>query len=237
MEVMNNPSQPTKIYEDQTLYKLPTHYDRDIVKILIRNPLEAFVFWGISSKSLKFIQSYLRCNLEEIFLKLHIKFWDDHKHQHENIIDLPPFTDNWLIRFDTPPHHLKVELVVFNQSGDYIILLHSAFITLPKNRPSYKVDKAWVNPGWVTEGHVSETKEGELVYTGTPESVAVNPVTGEKPLLGGSSGYMGSSEHLLAGAGGIGSSDIFGFGSSDIFGFGSSNIFGFGSSDIFMQRN
>ncbi|HNF16184.1 MAG TPA: hypothetical protein PK453_21160, partial [Leptospiraceae bacterium] len=34
------------IYLEEAMNRIPEYYDRDIIKILLKNPKEAFVFWG-----------------------------------------------------------------------------------------------------------------------------------------------------------------------------------------------
>jgi hypothetical protein len=188
-------NQSSKIYNSPDNKRLPNYYDRDIVKILVRNPIEAFAFWGISSKTFQNVQSLLKTAMEEVFLKLHIKFFDEHSHFRENIITLPPFTDNWLMRFESPPHNLQVEIVALNSHGNYHSILTSAQVTLPKNRPSIHVDKIWVSPKWIADGAVTETQSGDWVLskpTGLQNSV---PATGKfVGVFTGSSGHLGSSE-------------------------------------------
>ena len=189
-------NQSSKFYSNLSNKRLPNYYDRDIVKILVRNPIEAFAFWGISSKTFQNVQSFLKTSMEEVFLKLHIKFFDEHSHFRENIITLPPYTDNWLMRFESPPHNLQVELVALNNHGNYMSILTSAQVILPKNRPSIHVDKIWVSPKWISEGAVTETQSGDWVLskpTGLQNSV---PATGKfvGVFTTGSSGNLGSSE-------------------------------------------
>ena len=63
-----------KIYLDPKLNSLPDYYDRDIVKVLTKNLKEAYVFWGISSKSFEKILNAFNCSKEDVYFKLLVNY-------------------------------------------------------------------------------------------------------------------------------------------------------------------
>jgi hypothetical protein len=66
----------------------------------------------------------------------------------ERIIELPPFTPNWLVKFDQPVKNLKAELGAL-ANGRVTVILHSALTDMPSNKPSMLIHREWVSKFWV----------------------------------------------------------------------------------------
>ncbi|MCB1190858.1 MAG: DUF4912 domain-containing protein [Leptospiraceae bacterium] len=150
----------SRIYQDLVFNYLPDYYNRDILKILIKNPKEAFAFWGISSGSFESIKKALNTDLNDVYLKLILYYTNTEKHHIDKVIDLPPFTNNFLIKFDEPIKNLKAEIAAYNKYGQYYVLLQSALINMPSSRPSMEFHKDWISERWLNEGLLEE-QEGE----------------------------------------------------------------------------
>jgi hypothetical protein len=157
-----NPDQSVvkRIYLDPKLDKLPEYYDRDIIKVFIKNPKEAYILWGISLTTVNRILKFFHCSKEQISFKLKVIYYDNQKIFHEQEIQLKPFTTSYLLKLDIPVKNLKAEIIAFYEDKN-LSTLHSASINLPSSNPSKLLDKNWVKKEWVLE-------EGVQFIFGTP---------------------------------------------------------------------
>lgn len=179
IEKIGHEQKRPKIYFDPELQNLPDSYGRDIVKILYKNPLSVFVFWEVSEQTLTKVVNSLGSSIGQCHMKLFVKYLNESKHKAEKTIELPPFTNNWYLKFDAPVKNLKIEVAVFSADGRFVILLHSAEISLPHNKPSMEVDSDWISEKWVSEGWVDNSSgQVKLINWG---DMVIHP--------------MGSSEH------------------------------------------
>jgi hypothetical protein len=198
------------IYHEPEMDHVTDYYDRDIVKVLTKNPREVFIFWGISSASFAKIIKELDSNRENIRLQLIVNFNIEKRHA-QQIINLPPFTNSWILRFDTPVRNFQAELAAYSvHTGAVYTLLHSAVINMPSSKPSVLVHKEWINDNWKKPGVSFEFLEsqGEVESKDYWKEILENKEEAEKLLLhrnvsgqpdekesipSGSSGFMGSS--------------------------------------------
>lgn len=139
-----------RIYEDPNMENLPASIDKDIVKVLQRNPNEAFVFWEISKTTFEKVLLSLNARAEDVHIKLLVSFKNAKVHMNE--IKLPPFTNNWYLKFDFSAKNLSIEVCVVGPDGRFISILKSAFLNLPANSPSNEVDLDWLHEKWLSEG-------------------------------------------------------------------------------------
>lgn len=160
MEQQQAKNKKPRIYQDLAFNYLPDYYNRDILKILIKNPKEAFSFWGISSQSFENIKKALNTDLNDVYYKLILYYTNQEKNHVDRVIDLPPYTNNYLIKFDEPIKNLKAEIAAYNKYGQYYVLLQSALINMPSSRPSMDFHKDWISERWLKEGLLEE-QEGE----------------------------------------------------------------------------
>ncbi|MCB1160070.1 MAG: DUF4912 domain-containing protein, partial [Leptospiraceae bacterium] len=173
---------------------------RDVVKILVKNPTEAYCFWSMSKITLDKIQKSLNSKLEEVALKLNVSY-EKKGTSVEEVIDLPPFTNNWTLNFDASPKNLQVQLLVFNKRGEHLILLNSAIISLPEPRPSDIIDSDWTNSEWDTPSTETTTSE-EPAKTSQNAEEKVEQVK-KGGIIGGSSGFIGSSDNFIGSSGNL----------------------------------
>jgi hypothetical protein len=154
-----NPETDTKtgIYLEPEMDNLPVYYDRDIIKILTKNPKEVFIFWGISQSTLQKIKEFFGPEQSEMDFKIYLRYQDEQKHVHFQEIFLPPFTTSYVVKFLEPVNGLRAEVLAYNHKGEYS-LMHSAHINMPSNKPSFKVHREWINPRWFREGILKEAE-------------------------------------------------------------------------------
>jgi hypothetical protein len=142
------------IYLEPEMENLPEYYDRDIIKVLTKNPKEVMVLWGISLSSYQKIKDFFQCDESQIHYKLYVRYYGEDKNTYFQKIYLPPYSSSYVIKFLHPVHNLRVEVLSYSDNGQIYSLLHSAHINLPSQKPSLKVHKDWVNQKWVNEGLV-----------------------------------------------------------------------------------
>lgn len=150
-----------RIYLDPKLNSLPDYYDRDIVKVLTKNLKEAYVFWGINSKSFEKILNAFNCSKEDVYFKLLVNYTQEDKIRRHKEIFLPPFTNNWFLEFEQRIKNLKVEIIAYSLGGHTYSLLHSAEISIPTHKPSHVLHKDWLKPAWIQQHNIIEVN-GEL---------------------------------------------------------------------------
>jgi hypothetical protein len=189
---METENEKNGIYYEEQMDRIPEYYDRDIIKVLTKNPLEVFIFWGISQHSFKRIQEFFQSSLHEIQYKLFIRFTDDLRHSHFQEIYLPPFTTSYVLKFLAPVKNLRVEIIAYNHIGGLFSLMHSAYLSMPTNKPSSIVHHDWIHPMWVQEGYL-ENIEGHYVLAPIKEDMVpfdkFSPQWESTILYDGSSGY------------------------------------------------
>ena len=206
-----NEGMKKRIYLDPNLNRLSEYYDRDIVKVLSKNLKEAYLFWGISTKSFENILNTFECSKEEIFFKLLVNYRQEDKIQRHKEIFVPPFTNNWFLQFEQTIKSLKVEVIAYSHGGHNYSLLHSAEISVPSHKPSKILHKDWIKPGWVLNIYVVEfngvihlqdgPKTDQNNFLNSEDSNFNNLTSDELPEWhegffvwpDGSSGFMGSS--------------------------------------------
>lgn len=197
----NTTNKGSGIYYEPDTNKLPNYYGRDVIKVLTKNPKEAFIFWGISEDSFSKIKDFFNIPLEEIRYKLHVRFSDEEKHSHFMEIYLPPFTTSYLVKFEYPVKNLRVEIIAFSTNGSTYSFLHSAHINMPVNKPSQFIHKEWIHPKWVQEGYIEKVEESYIIKSfiankeHNPELLEENwtPEWESKVVHDGSSGFSSHS--------------------------------------------
>ncbi|MCX7999510.1 MAG: DUF4912 domain-containing protein [Leptospiraceae bacterium] len=189
-------SKLAQIYYEPEMENLPVYYDRDIIKILTKNPKEVFIFWGISQSTLQKIREFFG-EKDNLDFKLYLRYQDEKKNPYFQEILLPPFTTSYVVKFLEPVFNLRAEVLAYCERGEYS-LMHSAHVNMPVNKPSLLVHKDWINPKWIKEGFLTPM-EGETYeirnywQEAYGEEKQVTAVT--ERFDGSSGGYF--SSHLL----------------------------------------
>lgn len=173
---------PYKIYEDPNLLKTPSFPEKDIIKILTRNPLEVFIFWNISPSTFEKSIHYFQADPNQIGLELQLEYNDDSGKPISTKIPIHPLSKNYFCRFPSPVKNLRATLYAIC-FGNYYILFNSHYVDLPSNKPSDIWDEAWIHPHWIEKGYFKKDASGKYILSVDIEDL---------PLLG-SSGFMGAS--------------------------------------------
>ncbi|WCL50480.1 DUF4912 domain-containing protein [Leptospira sp. GIMC2001] len=190
-------AQDSFIYEDDHLQKPISNPNRDIIKILIRNPHEAFVFWNILPSTYARAVNFFHASEDQIGLKIDIEYLSGQGKKQSQSIQLHPLSQSYLFRFDKPVTHLSANLSAIHE-GIGFHLFDCAPVSLPRDESSDVWDEDWVNPEWVRTGILIKGQDGKYRFAMASEQSEIDPVTREKlrsaleQRLGGSSPF-GSS--------------------------------------------
>ncbi|MCP5512996.1 MAG: DUF4912 domain-containing protein [Leptospiraceae bacterium] len=186
----------TGIYLEPQMDTIPEYYDRDIIKVLTKNPIEVFIFWGVSQHSFKRIKDFFQVDLESVHYKLFIRYTDEDKHSHFNEIHLSAFTTSYVLKFPFPVKNLRVEIIAFNNNGGVYSLMHSAYLSMPTNKTSSVLHHEWIHPMW-TQGAYVEQVDGKYYLKESGKELDPsenNPIWESTILYDGSSGF---SSHAI----------------------------------------
>jgi len=172
------------IYTDQELQRPLQPPNKDIIKILTRNPFEVFIFWNILPSTFQRSIDFFNVEKERIGLELVLEYNTEAGNPVVQKIAIHPLSQNYFCRFLNPVLNLRVTLYAVS-GGRYFLLFNSGSVDLPSNKPSTVWDEEWIHPEWIEKGYLVRNAEGRYVLAegvSIPESL---------PL--GSSGFFGSS--------------------------------------------
>lgn len=165
-----------KIYNDSNFTKHPTFPSMDLVKVLVRSPKEAFVFWKFSSETMERITKELESpNTEGLKFRLKVEYQNVFGSDRVEWMELLPFTESYYMKFMFPVRH--VQCTIFVSFGEKEIpTLHATGKDLPQGTESFRLDKEWIHPKWVEAGLVVESPGGEFYFRDEdPSGYYVNP--------------------------------------------------------------
>jgi|JI8StandDraft_1071087.scaffolds.fasta_scaffold00165_36 hypothetical protein len=155
----------TKIYEDPN-YLRPAHsVDRDLVKILARNPFQAYVFWKIHPDHFNHVLKEMGANdPSEIQFKLKVDYINHIGKPETSWYDLAPMTRSYFCNFSSPVKQLRAYLYA-NYFGNLRLFLETGDGDLPPGVESFSLDGDWIHPRWIELGWVKKTTAGEWKFT------------------------------------------------------------------------
>jgi len=156
-----------KIYEDPR-YLRPAHsVDRDLVKILARNPFQAYVFWKIHPEHFKQVMNeFSTQEPSEIQFKLKIDYINQTGKAETSWYDLAPMTRSYFCNFASPVKQLRA-YVYANFHGKLKLFLETGDGDLPPGVESFSLDGDWIHPKWIELGWVKQASSGEWKFTET----------------------------------------------------------------------
>ncbi|XDD45191.1 hypothetical protein AB3N60_10730 [Leptospira sp. WS39.C2] len=165
-----------KIYNDSNFTKHPNYPTEDLLKVLIRSPKEAFVFWKFSKHSLDQIAKELKTpNTDGLTFRLKVEYQNVFGSDRVEWYELLPFTESYYLKFMFPVRMLECSIFVSFQEKE-IPSLHTRGKDLPQGTESFRLDKEWIHPKWIEEGLVSQSSSGEYYFLEeNPSGYYVNP--------------------------------------------------------------
>ncbi|MDZ4725733.1 MAG: hypothetical protein SH817_06230 [Leptospira sp.] len=158
-------TKPIKIFEDPKFTKPAHSTDRDIVKILARNPLEAFVFWKVHPEHFdQLVKDFSAGHTSEIQLKLKLEYINHAGKPETSWYDLAPMTKSYFCKFPGPVSQMRAYLYA-NHFGNLKLFLETGDGDLPPGIESYQLDGDWIHPKWIEDGLVVQSKKGEWLFS------------------------------------------------------------------------
>ncbi|TGM03854.1 hypothetical protein [Leptospira jelokensis] len=153
-----------KIYNDSKFTKHPTYPTNDLVKVLVRSPKEAFVFWKFSPATLERVRNELDVpSTNSLTFRLKVEYQNVFGSDRVEWYDLPPFTESYYLKFMFPVRNVQCMIFVSNGVKE-IPSLHATGKDLPQGTESFRLDKEWIHPQWIQEGLVTESPGGEFYF-------------------------------------------------------------------------
>lgn len=178
------------LYEDPILAAHPSLPSEDIIKILNRSPVEAFVFWNQSEvrwkENLKFLGE---TSTDHVSLYLKVEYKKESGSPTTDWIPLPPFTNSYYLKFPEPIFDLQVTLCVEKQ-GKFSPSLHVASGDLPPNKEQSIFDSEWIHPTWerlglserLTSGSFKNQNSGStLIEKESPSNLSFSSISLQMP--------------------------------------------------------
>ncbi|MBM9547762.1 hypothetical protein JWG40_12085 [Leptospira sp. 201903074] len=168
---------PKFIYNDSKFTKHPEFPQDDLMRVLIRTPREAFVFWKFSPNTLKNLLNDLESpSTDGLHFRLKVEYENIFGSKRTDFYDLAPFTESYYLKFMFPVRDIQTSIFVSYQKKE-ISALHSSGKDLPGGTESFRLDKEWIHPQWIEMGLVARSAGSEEYYfkDGDPSEFYVNP--------------------------------------------------------------
>lgn len=160
-----NSSEKFQIYNTPGLQSHPTRSPRDLVKVLIRNPLEAFVYWEIGIETFeRVLLDFGKPAVHEIQLKLKLAYHTPEDKEKEEWFDVHPLSNSYYCKLHSPAKSVRAEIYASFQ-GKVRLFLETKGGDLPTGGETRELDPEWIHPEWIRLGLVKKTKEGKMVLS------------------------------------------------------------------------
>lgn len=150
----------------RTKEQLPKFYDRDLLKVLVRNPYEIYFLWEYSQKTLQKIQNYQnqfntppKCILKVFFKERGIRKTSE--------LELPPFSHSYYLRFASPVKEVRGE-ILYSFRDIVIPIFESAQGFVPSASESFEIHPEWIHPVWTVSNEI-QFVESENQYVLSPK--------------------------------------------------------------------
>lgn len=176
-EPLSHSTPPVLIYNDSKFTKHPEIPGDDLMRVLIRTPKEAFVFWKFSEKTLKNVLNDLESpSTEGLKFRLKVEYKNIFGSERIEFYDLLPFTESYYLKFMFPVREIQTSILVSFQKKE-VSALHTSGKDFPGGSESFRLDKEWIHPHWIEMGLVAKSADSDEYYfkDGDPSAFFVNP--------------------------------------------------------------
>ncbi|WP_411822154.1 hypothetical protein [Leptospira sp. 'Mane'] len=188
-------NQSTLIYNDPKFLKPIPPVEKDLVKVLVRNPREAFVFWNFDPKTIGSLPKELGApSLDQIHFKLRIQYSKETIAK-EDWYDLSAFTSSYYCKWDSPVNEIDASVFAFFGDRSFFCL-EAKTGNLPGAFESFQLDEKWIHPNWIEWGWVKQSPSGHFVFSEDYFSTEPLQFSTTSEVFGGSSGF-GSHSHII----------------------------------------
>lgn len=158
------PTSLPKIYNDPKFNQHPETTGINLIKVLIRSPLEAYVFWKYSPETIhELVEGLFAPSASELQFRLRLTYKNQAGLEEETWYDLAPFTESYYCKFMFPVTEIEASIYgKFNDNQKQV--LHSTGGDLPPGVESFRLDVNWIHPEWIERGFVSQNSAGEYFF-------------------------------------------------------------------------
>ncbi|TGN11748.1 hypothetical protein [Leptospira ilyithenensis] len=182
------------IYNDPKFLKPIPPVEKDLVKVLVRNPKEAFVFWNFDPERFSSLPIELGApSMEQVHFKLRVQYKKESGFA-EDWHDLSAFTSSYYCKWDVSVKEINASLFAFFGEKSFFCL-ETKTGDLPKATESFLLDEKWIHPNWAESGWIKKIDSGHWVFSETYLSAESEKSLQNPGILGGSSGF-GSHSHI-----------------------------------------
>jgi hypothetical protein len=157
-----------KIYEEESFQKPLSNLNFDIIKILTKNPWEAYIFWNININTYQKCVDHFQVTSENIQLEICLDYSDENGNKKTISIPIHPLSNNYYCKFENPVANLKA-LIYANYSDRKYLLFDSAQVSLPMDHPSFSFDEQWINQEWIEQGLIAKDANGNFIFQSSPQ--------------------------------------------------------------------
>jgi hypothetical protein len=155
---------PEKIYNNPRFTKHPDAIGSDLMKIIVRSPMEAYVFWKYSIESLnRLVKELAAPSTDALLFRLCVTYKNSLGDKETDWYELLPFSESYYCKFKYPVYELEAS-VIANYIQSERQVLHFQVVNLPPETESFQLDKSWIHPKWVDQGLVSIDAQGEYFF-------------------------------------------------------------------------
>ncbi|BDA79366.1 hypothetical protein LPTSP3_g22960 [Leptospira kobayashii] len=180
------------IYNDPKFLKPIPPVEKDLVKVLVRNPKEAFVFWNFDPTRFISLPKELGApSMEQVHFKLRIQYKKESGFA-EDWYDLSAFTSSYYCKWDIFVKEISASLFAFFGERS-CFCLETKTGDLPKATESFLLDEEWIHPNWVESGWVKKNDSGHWVFSEAYYSAESKKFLRSREIMGGSSGFASHS--------------------------------------------
>lgn len=173
-----------KIYEDEKFQKPLGSPITDIIKILTKNPWEAFIFWNINPDTFQKSLDHFQTSNESVKMEICLDYNDISGVKKSIYIPIHPLSNNYYYKFESPAFNLKA-LIYANHNEGRFLLFDSAQVSLPSEKASFQFDEQWINQEWIDSGIIKKDKDGNFIFNSNRSSNK-EPILSKTKIIGSS---------------------------------------------------
>ncbi len=181
---------------------LPPEYGDTKIVLLVRDPEWVFAYWEINDETRQRYELPRTGFRKRLVLRMYNvtgRKWPEEKAQYFFDIDVGPYANNWYIRVPESDASWVGELGVFEDNGEYVPIVASNVVHVPREGMSPETDEEWMVIE-ETFRKIFESSGGTRIRDGWRGSEElwrhiqkhVLPALQGGAQLGGSAGLMGS---------------------------------------------
>jgi len=176
---------PFQVYDAPGMQSHPMRPPRDLVKVLIRNPLEAYVFWELTEDTFRSVlQDFGNPEKHLVHLKLKVSHLEPSGKEVEDWYEIHPLSNSYYCKFTSPARSVRAEIFATYQ-GKLRLFLEARGGDLPPRSETLELDPHWIHPEWIAQGLVRQDPVSGS-WSWTTEHLSQDPAKRQETPFGSS---------------------------------------------------